>query len=277
MRLAMLAAAIIAAGCTAGQPAAPGPLPARTDVTLESLGIPVTVTANRPVSFTNKRSAYYYTQTHRNDHEEHTGFAGFNVAQKRIFAGYEITIGGRRLANARADVEVFPDRLVRRWPDGLSETLRLADGEDVVDITLEGATGPVEVQLQGDGVRRITDATGFDTWSTMEGADRVVVTRASGQHLVIAVIPAEADAGQASAQALALADARRATREARLQGLLNGRNYLWTSDARRTTALRWLRQTMDQLVTRQRGDGIYPGSPSTGAATASSPCPGRCW
>ncbi len=95
----------------------------------------------------------------------------------------------------------------------------------------------------------------------MEAPGRVVVTRVAGQHIVIAVIPAGADAAEASSQALALAKARRAAREARLQGLLNGRNYVATSDARRTAALRWLRQTMDQLVTRQRGDGIYAGLP----------------
>jgi glycogen debranching enzyme len=260
-RIALLAAATVAAGCTAQRPQAPTPLPARAEVTLDSLGIRVGAAENRPVSFTNKRSAYYYTQTHRNDHEEHTGFAGFNVAQKRIFAGHEITVGGRRLDGARTDVEVFPDRLVRRWPEGLSETLRLVDGEDIVDIEIGGTDEPIDIRLLGDGVRRVADAGGVTTWSTMEAPDRTVVARVSGRRIVIALVPADADAGAASRRAVALADTGRAPREARLVSLLNGRHYVQASDPRRTTALRWLRQTMDQLVTRQRGDGIYAGLP----------------
>jgi len=75
------------------------------------------------------------------------------------------------------------------------------------------------------------------------------------------VIPAAADAAQAAAKALAAAGHGRTGRALRMQRLLNGRNYISTGDARRTAALRWLRQTMDQLVTRQRGDGIYAGLP----------------
>jgi len=257
----MVAAATVIAGCATGQMPTPPPLPPRVEVQLETLGIPVTAAENRPVSFTNKRSAYFFTQTHRNDHEEYRGFAGFNVAQRRIFAGYELTVGGRPLDVTAAAVEVFPDRLVRRWPDGASETLRLVDDEDLLDIELDGVTGPVGVRLLGEGVQRLANNDGTATWSTMEAPGRVVVTRVAGHRIIVAVVPANRDAVQASLDALARADRGRTAREARLKGLLNGRNYVATHDARRTAALRWLRQTMDQLVTRQRGDGIYAGLP----------------
>ena len=239
----------------------PAFLPERAEDRLESLGIPVTAAENRPVSFTNKRSAYFYTQTHRHDHEEYAGFAGFNLAQRRIFSGYEVSVDGRPLDTTQAAVEVFPDRLVRRWPDGISETLRLVDGEDLLDIELQGVTGPVGIRLLGEGVGRLQEGDGDATWSTIDSPDRVVVTRVAGRRIIIAVIPAGTDAAGASVRALALAEAGRAARELRLQGLLNGRNYIATDDPRRAEALRWLRQTMDQLVTRQRGDGIYAGLP----------------
>ena len=260
-RLALLATASFATGCVTGHADPPAFLPERAEVRLESLGIPVTAAENRPVSFTNKRSAYFYTQTHRHDHEEYAGFAGFNLAQRRIFSGYEVSVDGRPLDTTQAAVEVFPDRLVRRWPDGISETLRLVDGEDLLDIELQGVTGPVGIRLLGEGVGRLQEGDGDATWSTIDSPDRVVVTRVAGRRIIIAVIPAGTDAAGASVRALALAEAGRAARELRLQGLLNGRNYIATDDPRRAEALRWLRQTMDQLVTRQRGDGIYAGLP----------------
>jgi len=261
LSIAGLAVAAVVSGCAAQPASAPPPLSPRVEVRLDLLGIPVTAAENRPVSFTNKRSAYFYTQTHRNDHEEHAGFAGFNIAQRRMFAGYQITVDGQPLDIVEATAEVFPDRLVRRWPDGASETLRLVDGEDILDIDLGGVTGPVRIRLLGEGVRPIIDAGEHTTWSTIEAPDRITVTRVEGNHIVIAVIPAAADAAQAAAKALASAGHGRTGRALRMQRLLNGRNYISTGDARRTAALRWLRQTMDQLVTRQRGDGIYAGLP----------------
>ena len=261
VRVAALAVAAATGGC-GSLPVEPHPaLPPRAEVALDALGITVTAAENRPVSFTNKRSAYFYTQTHQDDHEEHTGFAGFNVAQRRLFAGYELAIDGRPLDPAQATAEVFPDRLVRRWPGGVSETLRLVDGEDILDLEIEGAGESIDIRLLGEGVQRLASAGGVTTWSTMEVPDSAVAIRISGHRIVIAAIPVDADAGTASRQAVALADAGRTPREARLKDLLNGRHYVQTSDPRRTAALRWLRQTMDQLVTRQRGDGIYAGLP----------------
>jgi len=261
LRSVALAGALVGSGCATQHAAAPPPLPTRSEVTLDSLGIPVTAAENRPVSFTNKRSAYFYTQTHRNDHEEYSSFAGFNVAQRRIFSGYEVMVDGRPLDNAQAAVEIFPDRLVRRWPGGVSETLRLVDGEDLLDLELQGVTGPVDVRLLGEGVRRIAGSSDRATWSTMESPGLAIVTRIAGHRIVMLVVPDTADADEAGTRAVDLEDRGRAAREARLRGLLNGRNYVATDDARRTAALRWLRQTMDQLVTRQRGDGIYAGLP----------------
>lgn len=41
-------------------------MPTRPKVTLKELAVPVNPGDNRSVSFTNKQSAYYYTQTNRN-------------------------------------------------------------------------------------------------------------------------------------------------------------------------------------------------------------------
>ena len=93
---ACIAASQLLAACHSmpEQPAAP---PTAHAASLDSLAIPVSAEANRAVSFTNKRSAFYYTQTHRNDHAEHAFFRGFNIAGRRIFSDYQLVVAGTAL------------------------------------------------------------------------------------------------------------------------------------------------------------------------------------
>ena len=69
--------------------------PVRATVELDDLAVKVTTSENRAVSFTNKQSAFYYTQTHRNDHPEHAFSRGFNIAGRRIFGDYQLGIAGK--------------------------------------------------------------------------------------------------------------------------------------------------------------------------------------
>ena len=116
-------------------------------VTVESLAIPVSAAENRAVSFTNKRSAFYYTQTHRNDHPEHAYFRGYNIAGRRIFGGYRLYQGEQLARAAAATVVVQPDALVRRYPQGVTATLRLFDRQDALEIEIESevAAPPLRV------------------------------------------------------------------------------------------------------------------------------------
>ena len=86
----------------------------------EQMALPVPRAANRAVVFSNKRSAFYYTQTHRNDHPEHAYFRGFNIAGRRVFNDYTLSIDGRTLDPSLATaVTVQPDVLLRRIRAGL--------------------------------------------------------------------------------------------------------------------------------------------------------------
>ena len=128
-------------------------------VTVQSLEMPVSAAENRAVSFTNKRSAFYYTQTHRNDHPEHAYFRGFNIAGRRIFSEYRLYQGERLLEPPTATVVVQPDALVRRYPQGVTRTLRLFDRQDVLEIEIESdvAATPaakLRLELEGDTLAR---------------------------------------------------------------------------------------------------------------------------
>ncbi len=130
------------------------PLPARAPAQLDALAVAVSPRANRAVSFTNHRSAFYYTQTHVNDHPEHAWFRGFNIAGRRMFSDYRLTVDGVALDPASArSVVVRPDALVRTYPNGVVETLRLYDDRDVVSVEVQGSAGSAALSLAGETVR----------------------------------------------------------------------------------------------------------------------------
>jgi len=96
-------------------------LPARAPAQLDALAVAVSPRANRAVSFTNHRSAFYYTQTQRQRPSEHAWFRGFNIAGRRVFSDYRLTVGGVALDPASSrSVVVRPDALVRTIRTALS-------------------------------------------------------------------------------------------------------------------------------------------------------------
>jgi Amylo-alpha-1,6-glucosidase len=174
-----IAAVLLLVACqsTPQQPATP-----RTAqlVALDSLGIPVSAEENRAVSFTNKRSAFFYMQTHRNDHAEHAFFRGFNIAGRRIFSDYQLFVAGKALDPQAATVLVRPDALIRTHPQGITETLRLFDGQGVVEVEVRGARGDVTLQLSGDTVAHVRSGQGIDEYTATQAGDAGAV-----DHIVV--------------------------------------------------------------------------------------------
>ncbi len=259
----LIGALLLIAGQAAAELAA-SPSAARV-VSLDSLAIPVSAQQNRAVSFTNKRSAYYYTQTHHNDHPEHAYFRGFNIAGRRIFSDYQVFVDGTMLDPQTATVVVRADALIRSYPQGITETLRLFDAQDLVEVEVSGTQGDVTLKLAGDTVRAVRSEQGIDEYTaTQEGkpgaTDSIVVGR-EGDRFLIAVGPSPAAAHELLAESTTAAAAWRAARRARLEAVSGGDHSLWSDDRRLNSALLWLQLTTDSLVTRQRGDGIYAGLP----------------
>jgi glycogen debranching enzyme len=234
-------------------------------VTLKELAVPVSPGDNRAVSFTNKQSAYYYTQTHRNSHPEHAWFRGLNIAGRRVFNDYHLIVDGTALDPAMAQVVVFPDALVRTYPNGVTETLRLFDNRDLVEVTLTGASGKVDLRLYGDQVNSEGSENGLDWYvSTNQTAPQRIDHIAIGHRedrFLIAVGPSREAATKMFEQGATNAKLWEDQRRVRLEHLINGDQYLWTDDPKLTKALRWITLTTDELLTNQRGVGIYAGLP----------------
>lgn len=244
---------------------------------LDGMGMPVTVEENREIAWTDKKSGYYYTQTHLTE----TGwFSGWNVSTHRIFSDYSLSVDGKILNRKDADVTVFPDRMVRQFPAG-KEIFRLFDDQPVLGIFLDDISGKeTGLLLNGDlkfiSIKNETalfstaDPRGwFLAVSTMNGSQFTstdssekiwLSTEKSGGGFLIGL-----DSTEVAVSAL-LDSARKnhqswvASRRDRMENLLTS-NFFKSNNPHLDLALRWNILSLDALITRQTGYGIYAGLP----------------
>ena len=244
---------------------------------LNSLAMNVTARENRQYSYTDKVSGYYHGRTHIDDSPD--WFNGWNIATKRIFHDYRLSVDGIALSRADAQVVVSPYKMVRTYAKA-TETLTMLEGMAALVVQVSAVVGDqIGFKLQGD----ITDA------GTL-GPEGVYYApkEATGSVLLVAPLvatplqhdPVSGTTVRASAagflcvhaatkpQALRiLSRVRRgyvamiAARARRMEGLVSGNLALDAGDADRTKALLWMRLTADQLVMKQMGTGIYAGLP----------------
>jgi glycogen debranching enzyme len=249
---------------TSAPAVAPPALPDRVPAHIDDLAMPVE--ENRAASLTNQRSMYVYTRTYENDHPEHAWFAGANLAQRRVFSGYEVWLEDYPENSRLFDAVVASDHISRGYMNEFAERLTLFDHQDVLEIEVFNAfddhqVGFVDLYPTGEGVERIERRDGRRSfYSSMEG-DLVIGSGGQGNRAYLVVAETIDDADALIDAALEHADAWRQARRDRLNRLLNDHNYVSSSDEQLTAALRWIAITMDQLVTQQSGDGIYAGLP----------------
>lgn len=234
----------------------------------DDLVIEVTPAQNRAVSFTNKRSGVFYTQTHRNDHPEHAWYRGYATGGHRVFSEMVLSIGGQARDPAAAIAYVTPETLEYRWPDGVKATLRLFDNVDVIALDVSGVPaagqGATTLTLGGEQVRADGETGAVRHYRSQDG------DKAPVQHVAVLATPrgflvAVAGTREASVKLVREAEAKHdawaRARHRRLVGLFSADHALETSDPTLDKALRWITQTTDQLVTTQRGQGVYAGLP----------------
>lgn len=232
--------------------------------------------ANRSISFTNKEAAFYFTQSHHTDHVEHAFFEGLNIAKNRIFGGYTLFVGEQKLDNRQSEVWAYPYKMVRKHAD-LTEELWLLDYHNLLEISLANAKENIGIVLRGENVSYINQQDHIAFFSAIEG-DWVIAVSAinlSPLHMDNEVLIADANAGgyyiaagKTSEEAASLILKARQDISTlkdehvkRMEDFLHHNAHLTSSEDTFTLAMNWLNITMDQLVTRQQGDGIYAGLP----------------
>ncbi len=257
---------LIIMGCTKQQP----------DI-LDTMVIAVDSTENRPVSFTNKQSAYYYTQSHINNHHEWAWFEGLNIAKKKIFQGYELLVNGERLNNQNATVRVYPYKMTRNHSQQLIEELILFDNKNLLEISVKEAKKDIGIHLKGKQVSLIKTDNNIVFLQAMEGNNVIGVSSKYNTPVLFdsGIVMTNQKSGgffiavgkNQSATAALIKSARdhhsdwKKERKNRMRQLLLKNTFLQSDNDSLAMAMNWLVITMDQLVTRQQGYGIYAGLP----------------
>ena len=250
--------------------------PQLPDSPLDALKIIVPREANRAVSFTNKEAAYYYTQTHKSDHPEHTWFEGMNVAKNRVFGGYQLFADDNELDNQKAEATVYPYKLVRDH-DGVIEELWMLDTLNIIEVSLTGADQTIGIALKGQGITLKSQTNTFAFFSSMEGNFSIAVSTKTFHPIQAKdnILSAEAEAGgfyigvaktDAEAEAMVRETQQnivslKGERVQRMERFLERRVPIESNLDSLDLAMSWLYITTDQLVTKQQGDGIYAGLP----------------
>jgi glycogen debranching enzyme len=243
---------------------------------VERLSVKVPPTENRELSFTDKKSAYFYTTTHADTND--MWFAGWNIATRRVLKDYRLWVEDQPLRRQSAQVEVLPYELRRHFPKG-KETLFLPDNIEAIVIRLDEVLGQnISIELTGD----LTS----NPVATNDGLLFVPVEAPSGRILVAPFAEAKCSVaggrlvcpknaggfvfvfGQDEKDALAKLHTMRAewqqmrtAKMQRMESLVSARNALKTNTDTLDRAIPWLMLTLDQLITRQQGWGIYAGLP----------------
>ena len=266
---------------SACQPAEQDRLPEPTgENLLLQLGTNVLPGENREYSYTDKQDAYYYGRTHVEVNDD--WFSGWNVRTRRIFRDYSLLLDGEALERAQATATVFP-HLLRREYRNATEELALFDFQRVLSIRLapkESQT--MAISLIGEAIQfeKYEDAVAFFRHSEYPDILLGITTRNSAmtertekngriylqadtaaQGFFIALDSSESAVINLLARAQQDEKTWLAERRRRMERLIAELNYFESSDTRLTRAIRWNMLTLDQLITRQTGYGIYAGLP----------------
>ena len=126
----------------------------KENINLHSMAISVSGSDNRPISFTNKEAAFWYTQSHLNDHAEHSFFEGLTIAKEKIFNGYDLFVEGKKLDNSNSAVEVFPHKMVRKHKDGIIEEFWMFDHKNALKVALSNIdrNQKIGIRLKGEDI-----------------------------------------------------------------------------------------------------------------------------
>lgn len=246
---------------------------------LDTLDIWIGPQENRQYSFTDKVSGYFHGRTHTDDNPD--WFNGWNIATKRIFHDYRLSVDGVALSRGSArDVVMLPQRLNRVYHQAI-ERLSLLDDLAVLVVQLESVRGRrFGVALTGDLTDAGTLAPEGVYYAPKEALGSVLLVAPLKANVACSMDPIHGlscpkngggflfihAATKTEAQRI-LAQVQRnlaslmAARAARMEALVSGNRALDAGDPNRTKALLWMRLTGDQLVTKQMGTGIYAGLP----------------
>ncbi len=230
---------------------------------VDELGVTVSG-PGRQFVFTNKEAGTYHGEV---SGPNVGGWQGWFVQAEKIVHDYSLHKNGSPLDRSAATTTVFPHALVRKYRNGITETVSFADSLNaliviVSDPSVELHLLPTEIfSRNGDVWTRPTSSQSFLTTTIALSARR------NARQIVFA---AAADTAAALARTHAAAVAAQpetyiSRRKARMQRLLD-LSRTSTNDPELTAAIGWAKLQADALVMNQatggeRTKGIFAGLP----------------
>ncbi len=223
----------------------------------DTLGVQVTKEENREYSYTDKKAGYWYGTTHQKDLQ---WYSGWNIAKKRIFADYTLSVGGKPLDRSEAECTVYPDRLVRRW-DNAVETFRMTDNLPIIHIDLETDAEATSIDLDTTLISDSYVADGFKYFIPTEAPDMRVMLSSDGDKGFVLTYGTEEECRTLAAEFLVEGEKMLTARKDRINSLVTEYNPTKSNLPELDKSLNWITITMDELITEQQGNGIYAGLP----------------
>jgi glycogen debranching enzyme len=273
------------------------PSPGDGRPSLDTLGI-VVRGISREYSFTNKQSAFLYGETNA---PNRSNWEGFNVAGHEFLDDYILVVDGHPVDRASAVTTVFPDYLVRSYPEGIVEEVHLADSVALlaIHVSCQRGTARMEVLPFFTDFRSKSEYLMHDSAGVMLLARTAHLTRSSQEDYPVWLAvygpgficdpmetrqgnqysPFMLKAGASRRRTFVFAVANRPgeawslarTYEKQQRAYITARRHrmerllteseVTTADARFTRALAWAKLSLDALIMNQGMHGIFAGLP----------------
>lgn len=229
---------------------------------IDSLGVEVTPEENREYSYTDKKSGYWYGNTHSVASQ---WYSGWNIAKKRILADYTIRLDGKDLDREKAECIVYPDRLVRKW-EHVTETFHMLDNLPVIHIGIDTDSEQASISIGLDHTL-ISDSymklAGIFFIPNEAPEARIMLASDGGEGFLLIYGTEEECIDLYEDFHADETKLGRLTQERkdRIEALVTEYNPTKSNLPELDKALDWITITMDELITKQQGNGIYAGLP----------------
>ena len=222
----------------------------------DSLGVEVTAEQNREYSYTDKQAGYWYGSTHQ---KELQWYSGWNMAKKRVLADYTLSVDGKVLDRSEAECTVYPDRLVRKW-DNAVETFRMIDNRPIIHVALE-ADAATSMSLDHSLITDSHTDGEYRFFIPNEAPDMRIMLAGDGEKGFVLTYGTEEECRALHAEFLTDGKKLIKERKDRINALVTEFNPIHSNLPELDKSLDWITITMDELITRQQGNGIYAGLP----------------
>ncbi len=236
---------------------------------IDDLGITVTST-DRQYVFTNKEAGTYHGEVNG---ANSGGWQGWYINAEKIMHDYVLTVNDSVLDRTTCRTTVYPHQLVRRYPNGIRETVTLADSVDILLIEVSDPSAQLRLiptenyrldsAMKGNGQRWVRTNSAAPFIPT-----EIIVSRSEQRRTTVFAVAA----GRKSEQIRTLARTASidpalfiAKRKQRMQALLD-LSPVRTNDRELTIAIAWAKLQADALIMNQstggaKTKGIFAGLP----------------